>query len=297
MKDLLGGFTTVHDMGSGTTPFSYAAVELRNAINDGWVPGPRMQVSGPHMNPTHGSPHPTPSVPTVFGYGPGDPQWQDIANVNSPWLARAAVRERYFYGVDWIKIYSTDDFSGSGYTQHPGIFRPDGTMNEYPALTLEETQAIVDEAHRHGLKVTCHVYGGEGLRNCLEGGVDIPMHVMFGITSTDGLDDETIKLFKQPMADGKPRPVMQTILDMMGGMEAGDLRSSEGTKTRFYMSSKTFKQLVAAGVPEVFGSGATGGFRGQRHADGPVSYLCGVGHEPGGCVADGHERGRPLSEL
>ncbi len=79
---------------------------------------------------------------------------------------------------------------------------PDGKMITVPSLTLEENQAIVDEAHRRGLKVACHAYGGEGLRNCLQAGVDLPIHVIVGVTGAPGLDDETIRLFKQPLADG-----------------------------------------------------------------------------------------------
>jgi len=60
-------------------------------------------------------------------------------------------------------------------------------MINVPSLTLEENQAIVDEAHRRGLKVACHAYGGEGLRICLEAGVDLPIHVIVGVTGARGL--------------------------------------------------------------------------------------------------------------
>jgi imidazolonepropionase-like amidohydrolase len=55
-------------------------------------------------------------------------------------------------------------------------------MINVPSLTLEENRAIVDEAHRRGLKVACHAYGGEGLRNCLAAGVDMPMRAIVGVT-------------------------------------------------------------------------------------------------------------------
>jgi imidazolonepropionase-like amidohydrolase len=266
MKDLVAGFTTLVDMGTVNT---YADVEMRNAINQGWIPGPRLQAAGPRMPAAHDKPRPIPSVPTPFGFGPGAPEWQQTGNLNSPWLARALVREHYYYGTDWIKIYATDDFSGSGYTEqlgeyykhHSGMYKPDGTMNTYPALTLEEMQAIVDEAHSRGLKVACHAYGGQGLRNCLEAGVDVPMHVMVGVTLAEGLDDETIKLFKQPLANGKMRPVIQTLWDMAGDMEQGDLKSSNGARTRMSETELSFKRLVSSGVMEVFGSGATGGYQ------------------------------------
>ena len=94
-------------------------------------------------------------------------------NVNSPWLARAAVREAKLHGVDYIKIYTTQDFAG---TTH--MWKPDGNLVNSPSLTLEEVEAIVDEAHRLGLKVACHTYGGEGMRSCLTAGVDAPNHLL-----------------------------------------------------------------------------------------------------------------------
>ena len=59
---------------------------------------------------------------------------------------------------------------------------------------------------RRGLKVACHAYGGEGLRNCLAAGVDLPIHVIVGVTGAPGLDDETIRLFKVPLAGRNTPP-------------------------------------------------------------------------------------------
>ncbi len=250
LKDLSAGFTTLQDMGSA---FSYATVELRDAINKGLVPGPRLQVAGPQLNPRGASYYPAPSVVIPFGAGPGSNNWQNTGNINSPWLARAAVRDHSHYGVDWIKVYETEDYEGGGYpAQGSGAFTPDGKMINVPSLTLEENQAIVDEAHRRGLKVACHAYGGEGLRNCLAAGVDLPMHVIVGVTGAEGLDDETIRLLKQP----KPRPVIQTLWDLIGDLETRDLKGSGGRATRFQLTEKSFKRLVAEGIEEVFGSGA-----------------------------------------
>lgn len=255
LKDLNAGFTTLQDMGS---PFTYAIVELRDAINKGLVPGPRLQVAGPQLNPRGASYYAAPSVVTAFGMGPGGPVWQLVQNINSPELARAAVREHSHYGTDWIKIYDTEDYEGGGYPQPEGAgaFFPDGRMINVPSLTLEEDKAIVDEAHRRGLKVACHAYGGEGLRNCLAAGVDLPMHVIVGVTGAEGLDDETLRYFKTPLADGTMRPVNQTLWDLIGDLETKDLKATGGKKTRFSLTEKSFKRLVAAGVTEVFGSGA-----------------------------------------
>jgi imidazolonepropionase-like amidohydrolase len=259
LKDLNAGFTTLQDMGS---PYTYATVELRDAINKGQIPGPRLQVSGPQLNPRAAGYYPAPSVVTPFGQTGGPNAWQLSGDVNSPWLARAAVREHSHYGVDWIKVYETEDYEGGGYPDPSGAgaFTPDGKMINVPSLTLEENQAIVDEAHRRGLRVACHAYGGEGLRNCLEAGVDMPMHVIVGVTGAEGLDDETIRLFKKPLWDGTQRPVMQTLWDLIGELETRDLKATRGRTSRFRLTEMSFKRLVAEGVKQVFGSGAyTGG--------------------------------------
>lgn len=255
LKDMNAGFTTLGDMGS---PATYATVELRDAINKGMVPGPRIQVAGPQLNPRGAAYYPAPSAVAPFGFSPGSPVWQNAQDINGPWAARAAVRDHSHYGVDWIKIYETEDYEGGGTPQPAGAgaFRPDGKMINVPSLTLEENQAIVEEAHRRGLKVACHAYGGEGLRNCLLAGVDLPMHVIVGVTGAEGLDDETIRLFKQPLPDGTMRPVIQTLWDLIDDLEIKDLKATGGKRTRFSLQEASFKRLMAEGIKEVFGSGA-----------------------------------------
>jgi imidazolonepropionase-like amidohydrolase len=255
LADLYAGFTTLQDMNS---PYTYATVDLRDAINKGVIVGPRLQVTGPGLTPRGATYYPAPSEPGPFGFGIGMPAWQNTQNVNSPWLARAAVREHSHYGTDWIKIYETEDYEGSGYPvpSGAGAFMPDGKMIDVPSLTLEENQAIVDEAHRRGLKVACHAYGGEGLRNCLAAGVDFPLHVIVGVTGAEGLDDETIRFFKQPLADGKLRSVNQTLWDLAGPLDAADMKVTGGKTSRFRLTEASFKRLVAAGVKQIFGSGA-----------------------------------------
>jgi len=263
LQNMNAGFTTLQDMGS---QYSYAIVELRDAINKGWVPGPRLQVSGPQIAPRGASYYPAPSVVAPFGRQPGANSWQLADEINSPWTAREAVRERSHYGVDWIKVYDTEDYKGGGYPDPPGsgAFTPDGKMINVPSMTLDEDQAIADEAHRRGLKIACHAYGGEGLRNCLAAGFDMPMHVIVGVTGAPGLDDETLAYFKKPLADGTMRPVMQTLWDLIGELEEKDLKASRGKYTRFSLTEMSFKRLVAAGVKEVFGSGAYMGGHGAQ---------------------------------
>ena len=222
-RDLDAGFTTIVDLMSHGG--WYGTVDLRNAINNGLVRGPRMQVAGPGIVNTNKGNAPF----SLLTPAP-------IANVgaqvaNGPWAVREAVREQAHYGVDWIKIYSTEEY----------YFKPDGTMVNTPSFTLEETQAIVDEAHRKGLKVACHAYGGEGLHNCIAAGVDVPTH---GVD----LDDESLKMLR-----AKKLPLTSTLFDL--SIEDAQEMKRWGN-SRWRMMEISWKKAFAAGVTLLFGSGA-----------------------------------------
>jgi imidazolonepropionase-like amidohydrolase len=228
--DLEAGFTTVLDMDSRG---GFNTVDLRDAINAGLVQGPRMQVVGQSLNQRATNYYPdNQSIRFLEGF-------TENKNINGPWLARAAVREAKLHGVDWIKIYTTQDFAG---TMH--MWKPDATLVASPSLTLEEVQAIVDEAHRLGLKVACHTYGGEGMNSCLTAGVDAPNHLL-------ELDDAGVKTLLQ-----KKLPFVVTLDDLIG-LEKEDLKATGGRNTRLRLAEQAFKKAFAAGVPIVFGSGAT----------------------------------------
>ena len=161
-KDLLAGFTTLRDL--KTVGAMYSDVDLRNAIARGIVSGPRMQVATRGIQATGGF--------ILKGYSPEVPIPMALAVADSPWAAREAVRDQVAHGADLIKVYSTYDFS----------FTPDGKMVNPPTLTREEVEAIVDEAHKKGRKVSCHAFGGEGLDNCIDSGVESIEH---GVDLTD----------------------------------------------------------------------------------------------------------------
>ena len=228
--DLAAGFTTVLDMDSRG---GFYTVELRDAINNGLVQGPRMQVVGQSLNPRATNYYPdTQSTQYYQGYA-------ETKNINGPWLARAAVREAKLHGVDYIKIYTTQDFAG---TMH--MWKPDATLVNSPSLSLEEVEAIVDEAHRLGVKVACHTYGGEGMRSCLTAGVDAPNHLL-------ELDDAGVKVLLE-----KKLPFVPTVDDLIA-LEKGDLAATGGRNSRMRLLEQAVRRAVAAGVPIVFGSGAT----------------------------------------
>jgi imidazolonepropionase-like amidohydrolase len=145
---------------------------------------------------------------------------------------------------------------GQGYGP---AFYPDGRMINVPSLTLEEFQALMDEARRSGIKVASHAYGGEGLRSVLMSDVDLPMHAEVGVNNEEGLGEETIKLWLRPLPNGKRRPILQTLWDLVGSMEKEDLATTGGKTNRFKLTELSFKRFVSAGVKQVFGSGATGG--------------------------------------
>jgi len=220
-KDLDAGFTTIVDLMSHGG--MYGTVDLRNAINNGLVTGPRMQVAGPGIVNTNKA---------GGAYVPGGPiSFVGAQVANSPWGVREAVREQAHYGVDWIKIYSTEEYT----------LKSDGTMVATPGFTLEETQAIVDEAHRKGLKVACHAYGGEGLHNCIAAGVDVPTHAI-------DLDDESLKMLL-----AKKLPLTATLFDLSID-DAMEMRLYGNSRWR--MMEKSWKKALAAGVKLTFGSGA-----------------------------------------
>jgi imidazolonepropionase-like amidohydrolase len=227
--DLAAGFTTVLDMDSRGT---FYTVDLRDAISAGNVQGPRMQVVGQSINPRATNYYADTSSQFYEGY-------TETKNVNGPLLARAAVREAKLHGVDYIKIYTTQDFAG---TMH--MWRPDATLVDSPSLSFEEVQAVVDEAHRMGIKVACHAYGGEGMHSCINAGVDAPNHLL-------GLDDDGVKVLLE-----KKLPYVPTVDDLLA-LEKGDLDATGGRNSRLKMLEQAVRRAVAANVPIVFGSGAT----------------------------------------
>jgi imidazolonepropionase-like amidohydrolase len=228
--DLAAGFTTIADMDSRG---GFNTVDLRNAINEGLIQGPRMQVVGQSLNQRAGNYYPDNQSLRFLDV------FTENKDINSPWLARAAVREAKLHGVDMVKIYTTQDFVGPVH-----MWKPDATLVNSPSLTFEEVQAIVDEAHRLGLKVVCHTYGGEGMTSCINAGVDAPNHLL-------ELDESGIKVMLQ-----KKLPFVVTLDDLIG-LEKDDLRDTGGRNTRLRLAEQAFKRALAASIPIVFGSGAT----------------------------------------
>ncbi len=159
------GFTSIRDL--ETEGAMYADVDVKMAIANGEVPGPRMQVATRAMAPTGMYP--------LLGYS-----WElklptGVEYVDGVEGARKAVREQIMYGADWIKYYSDRKYH----------FESDGVLHSMVNFTDEEAKAIVEETHRLGKKVAAHCIGSDGIAAALRAGVDTVEH-------GDGLTDAEI---------------------------------------------------------------------------------------------------------
>ena len=220
-RDLYVGFTTLRDL--KTLGGMYGDVELRNAINNGLVQGPRMQVSGRGFQATGGF--------RPKGYSRDMQLPSMLETVDSPWEVRRGVREQLMNGADWIKFYATNDFT----------FALDGKMVIPVLFTREEVQAFVEEAHDRGHKVSCHAFGGKGLHNCLAAGVDTIEH---GVD----LSDDDIQQFKT-----KGIYLIPTLYHYQLDREHD--AKKYGGHTVAEVSEPNFRRAVAAGVKIGFGTG------------------------------------------
>jgi imidazolonepropionase-like amidohydrolase len=171
-KTLEAGFTTVRDVGS--PPF--LAVDLRNYINEGFIPGPRIVASGPAISITggHGD---------LNNYSPQTrvtmfPDERDFAIADGVDQIRHVVRSQVKYGVDVIKILATGGVLSKG--DSPGASQ----------FTFDELKVAAEEAHMAGRKIAAHAHGTQGIKNAILAGIDSIEHASL-------IDDEGIRLAKE----------------------------------------------------------------------------------------------------
>ena len=220
-SSLNAGYTTLVAMGSHGGGF--ADVELKKAIQAGLVKGPRIITAGPIINITMPGNSPFPLM-----YTPAEP---DI-EVNGADQMRAAVRELAKYGVEHVKIHTTGPF----------YFDKDGKMYNQPLPTREELAAVIDEAHRRGMWVASHTYGGEGLKMAIDLGLDNIQH------ATAASDDDIREIVQKHL------PITTTILDHRQD-EPEDLKQW-APYSRWRLVEVTWKKMLAAGVVLGWGSGS-----------------------------------------
>jgi imidazolonepropionase-like amidohydrolase len=151
------GFTALRDL--ETEGASYSDVALRDAVNEGVIPGPRLKVAGPSLSTTGSYPITHFRPDWVFPVG------VQVCDGADP--CRRAVREQLSYGTDWVKIYANT--GGMRLTE-------DGYVDSPPNWTKEEIEAVVSEAHVHRVKVSAHARSDSGVRIAIAAGVDSIEH-------------------------------------------------------------------------------------------------------------------------
>jgi imidazolonepropionase-like amidohydrolase len=164
------GFTTLRDV--ETEGAGYGDVGIKQAIEGGYIPGPRLFVVTRAISTTGGYP--------LEGYAPEIEVPKGVQIIDGPVEARKAAREQLDHGADWIKVYMT----------HRSWIGKNGELASQPTLTLDELRAIVDETHGWGKKVACHAYSGEGMQRALDGGCDSIEH---GLVLTDAQVAQMVK--------------------------------------------------------------------------------------------------------
>ena len=197
--DLEAGFTTVLDMDSRG---GFNTVDLRDAINAGSSP-----VRGCRWSGSRSISAPAPTIPTISRcarrvHGKQERQFA-VAGPGRGARGQAA-RGRL-----------DQDLHDPGFRRADACGNLDATLVASPSLTSEEVDAIVDEAHRLGLKVACHTYGGEGMFSCLNAGVDAPNHLL-------ELDEAGVKILLQ-----KRLPFVVTLDDLIA-LEKGRSEATGG---------------------------------------------------------------------
>lgn len=226
LKTLRAGFTTVRNVGSA----NFDDVGLRQAIDEGYVPGPRVVTAtyalgstGGHCDETGMPPSYDHREPSVF---------------NGPQEARERVRWVHKYGAQLIKICATG-----------GVFsHADATVGAQQ-LTADEMRAITDEAHMMGMRVAAHAHGDAGIRAAIDNGVDTIEHVSLASAAT--------------IADAKARGTwfdMDIYNDdyiLATGTANGTLPDSIAKEREIGRRQReTFRAAVRAGVPMIFGTDA-----------------------------------------
>jgi len=156
------GFVALRDL--ETEGAGYGDIEIKQAIEEGTIPGPRIFGATRAISTTGGY--------NLEGYAPELEMPKGAQLVDGPVEARKAARQQLEHGADWIKVYMT----------HRSWVDKQGNLVSQPTLTVEELKAIVDETHGWQKKVACHAYNGIGLQRALDGGCDSIEH---GLEITD----------------------------------------------------------------------------------------------------------------
>ncbi len=221
------GFTGIRDM--ETEGAGYGDVGIKQAINEGLIPGPRMWVSTLSISSTGGY--------ALEGYAPEITVPKGSQLIDGPVEARKAARQQLDKGADWIKVYMT----------HRSWLDSQGALVSQPTLTVEELRAIVDETHGWGRKVACHAYNGPGLQRALDGGCDSIEH---GLEITDA---QIAQMLRQGTW------YVPTLQVYYTDWAPADSDAGKRDRKRVALHGVSFAKALRAGVKMAFGTDV-GGF-------------------------------------
>jgi imidazolonepropionase-like amidohydrolase len=258
------GFTTLRDV--ETEGAGYGDVGIKQAIERGYIPGPRLFVSTRAISTTGGYP--------LEGYAPELDMPKGAQIVDGPVEARKAAREQLDHGADWIKVYMT----------HRSWVGKNGELVSQPTLTVEELRAVVDETHGWGKKVACHVYGGIGLRRALDGGCDSIEHGL-------DLDDAAIS---QMLKQGTW--YVPTISVYYTDWAAADTPAGQRDRLRASVHEQSFKKALRAGVKIAFGTDM-GGIPWSEPIAQEFSRMTDLGMQPMDAIQSATSRAAAMLEM
>jgi imidazolonepropionase-like amidohydrolase len=216
------GFTTLRDV--ETEGAGYGDVGIKEAIEGGYIPGPRLFVATRAISTTGGY--------NLEGYAPELDMPKGAQIIDGPVEARKAAREQLDHGADWIKVYMT----------HRSWVGKHGELVSQPTLTVEELKAIVDEAHGWGKKVACHAYNGIGLQRALDGGCDSIEH---GLEITGAQIAQMVKQGTWYCA---------TLAPYYHDWAPADTPNGQRDRKRVSEHGVSFNKALKAGVKIVFGT-------------------------------------------
>src|SRR6184192_1383463 len=216
------GFTTLRDV--ETEGAGYGDIEIKQAIEEGTIPGPRIFGATRAISTTGGY--------NLEGYAPELEMPKGAQLVDGPVEARKAARQQLEHGADWIKVYMT----------HRSWVDKEGRLVSQPTLTVEELKAIVDETHGWTKKVACHAYNGIGLQRALDGGCDSIEH---GLEMTDA----QIEQMKRQGTWYCP-----TLSPYYGDWAPADTPAGKRDRARAAVHEDTFKRALKARLKIVFGT-------------------------------------------
>ncbi len=221
------GFTTIRDV--ETEGAGYGDVGIKQAIERGYIPGPRIFASTRAISTTGGYP--------LEGYAPEVELPKGVQIIDGPVEARKAARQQLDNGADWIKVYMT----------HRSWLDKQGNLVAQPTLTLEELKAIVEETHGWGKKVACHAYNGIGLHRALDAGCDSIEHGL-------DLDDAAIA---QMVRQGTW--LCPTLSAYYYWWAPENTPAGQRDRKRVALHTTSFQKAMRAGVKIAFGTDV-GGF-------------------------------------